>query len=93
MHLTVDIQLPGEGAAGRELAGQMLIVRMVETREHPCLGATQSASCIASYRFEGGFEASAREPSRFRTYADGSTSKLLALVHFMPSSKPSAQAE
>ena len=30
MHLTVDIQLPGEGAAGRELAGQMLIVRMVD---------------------------------------------------------------
>ena len=30
MHLTVDIQLPGEGAAGRELAGQMLTVRMVD---------------------------------------------------------------
>ena len=30
MHLTADIQLPGEGAAGRELAGQMLTVRMVD---------------------------------------------------------------
>ena len=30
MHLTADIQLHGEGAAGRELAGQMLIVRMVD---------------------------------------------------------------
>ena len=30
MRLTADIQLHGEGAAGRELAGQMLIVRMVD---------------------------------------------------------------